>query len=93
MGRGGSPPSRAGSRNYHPGKQLDRPIEVAQKIATVAAALGVRATMAFALETLAGEEAAFAGLLGEFAHLLQSDDIQEARRAAQEGRAPAFQGK
>jgi enoyl-CoA hydratase/carnithine racemase len=79
-----------------PGKQLDRAIELAQKIATAAAPLGVRATMASAHQSLVGEEAAFAALgLGgaQFTHLLQSEDFKEARRAAQESRAPVFQGK
>jgi enoyl-CoA hydratase/carnithine racemase len=76
-----------------PGKQLDRAIELAQKIATVAAPLGVRATMASAHQSLAGEEPAFATLLPEFVRLLQSEDFKEFGRAGQEGRAPVFQGK
>ena len=76
-----------------PGKQLDRAIELAQKIATVAAPLGVRATMASAHQSLAGEEAAFAGLRPELRRLLQTEDLKEVRRAIQEGRAPVFQGK
>jgi len=75
-----------------PGKQLDRAIELAQKIAT-AAPLGVRATMASAHQSLAGEEAAFADLGPEFRRLLQSEDLKEFQRARQEGRAPVFQGK
>jgi enoyl-CoA hydratase len=76
-----------------PGKQLDRAIELAQKIATAAAPLGVRATMASAHQSLAGEEAAFAALGAEFRHLFQTEDFKEAQRARQEGRAPVFQGK
>ena len=76
-----------------PGQQLDRAIELAQKIATAAAPLGVRATMASAHQSLVGEEAALAALLEADAHLLQTEDFKEARRAAQEGRAPVFQGK
>jgi len=76
-----------------PGKQLDRAIELAQKIATAAAPLGVRATMASAHQSLVGEEAAFAALTAEFRHLLQTEDFKEAQRARQEGRAPVFQGK
>jgi enoyl-CoA hydratase len=76
-----------------PGKQLDRAIELAQKIATAAAPLGVRATMASAHQSLAGEEAAFAGLRPELQRLLKTEDLKEVRRAIQEGRAPVFQGK
>jgi enoyl-CoA hydratase len=75
-----------------PGKQLDRAIELAQKIAT-AAPLGVRATMASAHQSLVGEEAALAALGPEFRRLLQSEDLKEFQRARQEGRAPVFQGK
>lgn len=75
-----------------PGKQLDRAIEFAQKIATTAP-LGVRATLASAHQSLTGEEAAFAALAADFAHITQTADPKEARRAAQEGRAPVFQGK
>jgi enoyl-CoA hydratase len=76
-----------------PGKQLDRAIELAQKIATVAAPLGVCATMASAHQSQAGEEAAFAGLRPELQRLLKTEDLKEVRRAIQEGRAPVFQGK
>jgi enoyl-CoA hydratase len=76
-----------------PGKQLDRAIELAQKIATKAAPLGVRATLASAHQSLVGEEAAYAALYAEFRHLLQSEDLKEFQRARQEGRAPVFQGK
>jgi enoyl-CoA hydratase len=76
-----------------PGKELDRAIELAERIATAAAPLGVRATMASAHQSLAGEEAVFAGLRPELRRLLQTEDLKEVRRAAQEGRAPVFQGK
>jgi enoyl-CoA hydratase/carnithine racemase len=75
-----------------PGKQLDRAIELAQKIAT-AAPLGVRATMVSAHQSLVGEEAAYAPLYAEFRHLFQTEDFKELRRARQEGRAPVYQGK
>lgn len=75
-----------------PGKQLDRAIELAQKIAA-AAPLGVRATMASARQSLVGEEAALAAGRTELVRLFQSEDVKEARRAAQQGRAPVFQGK
>jgi enoyl-CoA hydratase len=76
-----------------PGKQLDRAIELAQKIATAAAPLGVRATIASAHQSLAGEEAAFAAARTEFEHVLRSEDSKESKRAREEGRAPVFQGK
>jgi enoyl-CoA hydratase/carnithine racemase len=75
-----------------PGQQLDRAIELAQKIAT-AAPLGVRATLASARQSLVGEAAALAALRAEFLRLLQSEDFKEFQRAIQEGRAPVFQGK
>jgi enoyl-CoA hydratase len=75
------------------GKELDRAIELAQKIAKAAAPLGVRATLASAHQSLAGEEAAFAALRPELRRLVQSEDLKEVRRATQEGRAPVFQGK
>jgi enoyl-CoA hydratase len=76
-----------------PGKQLDRAIELAQKIAIVAAPLGVRATMASAHQSLVGEEAAYTALFAEFTRLFQTEDFKEVQRATQEGRAPVFQGK
>jgi enoyl-CoA hydratase len=74
-----------------PGRQLDRAVELAQKIAT-AAPLGVRATLVSAHQSLVGEEAAYAALYAEFTHLFQTEDFKEARRATQEGRAPVFHG-
>lgn len=76
-----------------PGKELDRAIDFAQKIATAAAPLGVRATMVAAHQSLAGDEAAYAAMRPEFLRLFQSEDLKEARRATQEGRAPVFKGK
>jgi enoyl-CoA hydratase len=76
-----------------PGKQLDRAVEIAQKIATAAAPLGVRATIMSARQSLAGEEAALAALGVEFARLFQTEDFKEAQRASREGRAPVYQGK
>jgi enoyl-CoA hydratase len=74
-----------------PGKERDRAIELAQKIAA-AAPLGVRAAMVSAHQSLVGEEAAYAALYAEFRHLLQTEDFKEVRRARQEGRAPVFHG-
>ncbi|MEK9279988.1 crotonase/enoyl-CoA hydratase family protein [Bradyrhizobium sp. ISRA442] len=76
-----------------PGKQLDRAIEVARRIAT-AAPLGVRATLGSANRALFdGQEAAFTALLPELGRLAQSDDHQEYFRALQEKRAPAYRGR
>lgn len=76
-----------------PGKQLDRAIEVARKIAA-AAPLGIRATLASANRALDdGQQAAFAGLLPELGRLAQSDDHEEYFRALQDKRAPAYTGR
>jgi enoyl-CoA hydratase len=75
-----------------PGRQLDRAIELAAKIAA-AAPLGVRATLASARQGLAVEEATALGALqADFARLVLSEDAKEARRALQEGRQPVFHG-
>ena len=74
------------------GKELDRAIEIAQKIAA-AAPLGVRATLASSRQALGGEEAAFAALPAELARLGQSEDRKEFLRALQERREPVFQGR
>jgi enoyl-CoA hydratase len=74
-----------------PGKQLDRAIEIAQKVAA-AAPLGVRATLASAHQAINGEDAALLALQPNFGKILQSDDAKEAGRAAQEHRTPVFKG-
>jgi enoyl-CoA hydratase/carnithine racemase len=76
-----------------PGKQVDRAIELAKRIAT-GAPLGVKATLASAHRALSeGEKAAFAALQPEFFKLLRSEDRQEFLRATQENRAPVFVGR
>jgi enoyl-CoA hydratase/carnithine racemase len=76
-----------------PGRQLDRAIEVARKIAA-AAPLGIRATLGSAHRALSdGQEAAFAALYAELGRLAQSEDHQEYFRALQEKRAPAYRGR
>jgi enoyl-CoA hydratase/carnithine racemase len=76
-----------------PGKELDRAVDFAKKIAS-AAPLGVRATLASAHRALAeGETAAFAALQPEFAKLFRTEDFQERVRAARENRAPVYQGR
>ena len=73
-----------------PGKQLDRAIELATKIAA-AAPLGVRATLASSRQALAAEEAtALAALQVDFGRILQSEDAKEFLRALQEKRSPVY---
>jgi enoyl-CoA hydratase len=74
-----------------PGKQLDRAVELANKIAA-AAPLGVRAALASAHQAISGEDAALQALGPAFQHILQSADAQEAQRAQRENRAPAYTG-
>jgi enoyl-CoA hydratase/carnithine racemase len=75
-----------------PGRQLDRAVELANKIAA-AAPLGVRATLASAHQALAAEEAtALAAVQDEFGRILQSEDAKEAQRALRENRAPVYRG-
>jgi enoyl-CoA hydratase len=74
-----------------PGKQLDRAIEIANKVAA-AAPLGVRATLASAHQAVSSEDAALQALGPAFAKVLQSDDAKEYVRAVQEHRAPVFRG-
>jgi len=74
------------------GKQLDRAVEIAQKVAA-AAPLGIRATLASSRQALAGEEVAFAALQAELLRLAQSEDRKEFVRALQERRQPVFQGR
>jgi enoyl-CoA hydratase/carnithine racemase len=73
------------------GKQLDRAVEIAQKIAA-AAPLGVRATLVFSRQALSGDDALFPPLTAELLRLNQSEDRKEFLRAAREGRAPVFRG-
>ena len=75
-----------------PGKQLDRAIEIANKVAA-AAPLGVRATLASAHQAISSEDAALQALGPVFAKLIQSDDAKESARALQEHRPPVFHGK
>ena len=74
-----------------PGQQLDRAVEIAQKIAA-AAPLGVRATLASSRQALSGDEALFPPLTAELLRLNQSEDRKEFLRALREGRAPAYRG-
>jgi enoyl-CoA hydratase len=73
------------------GRQLERAIELAQKIAD-AAPLGVRQTLASAHMALPGEAPALEALQADFARILASQDAKEARDALREGRKPVFRG-
>jgi enoyl-CoA hydratase len=75
-----------------PGKQLDRAVELAKKIAS-AAPLGVRATLASARQALTGEDAALAAVQPEATRIRQSADYQEFQRAQQEKRPPVYHGR
>jgi enoyl-CoA hydratase len=75
-----------------PGKQLDRAIEIATKVAA-AAPLGVRATLASAHQAISSENAALQAVTAEFGRILQSEDVKEGARAAREGRSPVFRGQ
>jgi enoyl-CoA hydratase len=75
-----------------PGKQVDRAIELAEKIAA-GAPLGVRATLASARQSISGEEAAFQALAAEFQRITQSEDAKEGQNAFREGRKPVFHGQ
>jgi len=76
-----------------PGKQLDRAIEIARKIAA-AAPLGIRALLVSAQQAQSdGEKAAFAALPPQFAKLFQTEDFQEFRQSVQEHRSPVFHGR
>jgi enoyl-CoA hydratase len=75
-----------------PGKQLDRALELANKIAA-AAPLGVRATLASARQAVGSEDTALQALQPEFQRILKSEDAQEAQHAAREGRPPRYQGR
>ena len=74
-----------------PGKQLDRAVAIATKIAANAP-LGVRATLASAHQAIASEDAAFVALQTDFPKILQSNDAKEFQKALREGRRPDFHG-
>src|SRR5262249_23506721 len=73
------------------GKQLDRAVEIAQKVAA-AAPLGIRATLASSRPARAGEDPVLAELQAQFLQLAQGEDRKEFVRALQERRPPVFQG-
>jgi enoyl-CoA hydratase/carnithine racemase len=76
-----------------PGKELDRAVEFAKKIAA-SAPLGVRAALASAHQALTeGETAAYAALAPEFAKLFRTEDFQERVRALGANRTPIYRGR
>ena len=76
------------------GQQLERAVGFANRIATAAAPLGVRALLASAHGALnEGEKPAMAALQAEFGRLLRSEDRQEFLRALRENRAPVYVGR
>jgi enoyl-CoA hydratase len=74
------------------GKQLDRAIDIAKKIAALAP-LGVQAVLASAHQAVVAEDAALQALQPQFQKLLRSDDSREARAALQEHRPPIYHGR
>lgn len=77
-----------------PGTQLDRAIELADRIATVAAPLGVRATLASAHRALVeSEAAAVAQLQADAVPLFASEDGAEGMRSFLERREARFTGR
>jgi enoyl-CoA hydratase len=83
---------RLGLEVTPPRKELDRAIDLANKIAA-AAPLGVRATLTSSRQALAADEVTtLAALQAEFGRLLQSEDAKEFQRALQQGRAPVYRG-
>jgi enoyl-CoA hydratase/carnithine racemase len=77
-----------------PGTQLDRALELAERIATVAAPLGVRATLASAHRAIAeGEAAAAARLVDDALPLFASEDGAEGMRSFLERRQAHFTGR
>src|SRR5262249_36096680 len=76
-----------------PGRQLERAIEIAERIAAQAP-LGVRATLANARKSLADAEAAAAhALMDQVRALMGSDDAREGMMSFLERRTARFTGK
>lgn len=77
-----------------PGAQLDRALEIAQRISDRSAPLGVRATLASAhLARAEGEGAAFAGLNQQVLRLLDTADGREGLQSFLERRDAQFVGR
>jgi enoyl-CoA hydratase len=77
-----------------PGAHLDRALELAQRIATRSAPLGVRTTLASAQRAIAeGDEAAAARLTDDMVALLRTEDGAEGMMSFIERRAAVFTGR
>ena len=77
-----------------PGAHLDRALELAQRIATRSAPLGVRTTLASAQRAVnEGEAAAAARLSGDMVALLRTEDGAEGMMSFIERRPAAFTGR
>jgi enoyl-CoA hydratase/carnithine racemase len=77
-----------------PGRQVERAIEIAETIATKAAPLGVKKTLASAHRTrLEGETAAFGRLEPDMAELFETEDGREGLRSFVERREARFAGR
>jgi enoyl-CoA hydratase/carnithine racemase len=77
-----------------PGTQFERAFELAERIATVAAPLGVRATLASAHRAIVdGERAAVGQLQADARPLFASEDGAEGMRSFLERRAARFVGR
>ncbi|TNE60631.1 MAG: crotonase/enoyl-CoA hydratase family protein [Alphaproteobacteria bacterium] len=75
------------------GKELDRAIELAERVAQ-AAPLAVRAALASANQArYEGDEAALAAVTGRMLALMGSEDVGEGVMAMMQKRAPQFKGK
>jgi enoyl-CoA hydratase/carnithine racemase len=73
-----------------PGHHLDRAVEIAERISTNAAPLGVRATLRSARE---GESAAAERLVPEVLELMNTEDAQEGVQSFRERRTARFVGR
>jgi enoyl-CoA hydratase/carnithine racemase len=80
------------SEIVEPGKQLERALELAQKIAK-AAPLAIKSTIASARQTVTeGEDSALAALNDNLFALLKSKDVQEGVMAMMQKREATFKG-